>query len=135
MSPDRTSELARVAPPAISRRGVVVLLAAGAALASLAVLLPALADAGDTWSRLRGGDGRWLLLALGFEALSFGHIVLFRAVSLEGNARVGLRASTEITLAGHAATRLFASGGAGGIVLTAWALRPRGSSAVRSPRA
>jgi uncharacterized protein (TIRG00374 family) len=128
MSPDRTSEQAHAAPPAISRRRVLVLLAAGAAaIASLAVLLPALADAGDTWDRLQGGDGRWLLLALGFEALSFlGHILLFRAVSLEGNSRVGLRASTEITFAGHAATRLFASGGAGGVVLTAWALRRSG---------
>jgi uncharacterized protein (TIRG00374 family) len=116
------------APVAISRRRAVALLAAAAAvIASLAMLLPALGDAGDTWNRLRAGDGRWLLLALGFEALSFlGHIILFRAVSLEGNPRVGLRASTEITLAGHAATRLFASGGAGGVVLTAWALRRSG---------
>jgi uncharacterized membrane protein YbhN (UPF0104 family) len=37
-----------------------------------------------------------------------------------------MRASTEITLAGHAATRLFASGGAGGVALTAWALRRSG---------
>jgi uncharacterized membrane protein YbhN (UPF0104 family) len=37
-----------------------------------------------------------------------------------------MRASTEITFAGHAATRLFASGGAGGVVLTAWAMRRSG---------
>jgi uncharacterized membrane protein YbhN (UPF0104 family) len=128
MRPERRSDQLDAAPVAISRRRAVALLAAAAAvIASLAVLLPALGDAGDTWNRLRAGDGRWLLLALGFEALSFlGHIILFRAVSLEGNPRVGLRASTEITLAGHAATRLFASGGAGGVVLTAWALRRSG---------
>src|SRR6185312_3820834 len=53
-------------------------------------------------------------------------IVLFRAVSVDGSRRIGLRASTEITFAGHAATRLFASGGAGGVALTAWALRRAG---------
>jgi uncharacterized protein (TIRG00374 family) len=37
-----------------------------------------------------------------------------------------MRASTEITLAGHMATRLFAAGGAGGIALTAWAMRKAG---------
>ena len=67
------------------------------------------------------------MLALGLEAVSFlGHIILFRAVGDDGRGRVGLRASTEITLAGHAATRLFASGGAGGVALTAWALRRSG---------
>jgi uncharacterized protein (TIRG00374 family) len=112
----------------LSRRRVGVLLGAGVvATASLLVLAPALGDLPDTWSRLMSGDGRWLLLALGFEALSFlGHIVLFRAVSLDAGSRVGMRASTEITLAGHAATRIFAAGGAGGIALTAWALRRAG---------
>ena len=37
-----------------------------------------------------------------------------------------MRASTEITLAGHAAARLFARGGAGGVALTVWALRRSG---------
>jgi uncharacterized membrane protein YbhN (UPF0104 family) len=65
------------------------------------------------------------------EALSFvGHAILFRAVSVEGGGtRIGLRASTEITLAGHAATRLLASAGAGGIALTAWALKRSGMEA------
>ena len=112
----------------LSRRRVVLLLAAGAAATiSLLLLAPAFGDLPDTWSRLTSGDGRWLLLAFGFEALSFlGHIVLFRAVSVDAGSRVGMRASTEITLAGHAATRLFAAGGAGGVALTAWALRRSG---------
>ena len=61
--------------------------------------------------------------------LSFlGHIVLFSAVAEDGGAgsRIGLWASTQINLAGHAATRLFASAGAGGIALTAWAMRRSG---------
>jgi uncharacterized membrane protein YbhN (UPF0104 family) len=115
-------------PGRMSRRRVLALVAAGgAATASLLVLAPALGDLPDTWARLVSGDGRWLLAALGFEAVSFlGHIVLFRAVSLDAGSRVGMRASTEITLAGHAATRLFAAGGAGGVALTAWALRRSG---------
>jgi hypothetical protein len=71
------------------------------------------------------------VLALGLEAVSFlGHIILFRAVGDDGRGRVGLRASTEITFAGHAATRLFASGGAGGVALTACALRLSGMERV-----
>ena len=78
------------------------------------LLLPALADLPETWDRLRSGDGRWLLLALAFEAVSFfGHILLFRAVSRDASPKVTLRASTEITLAGHAATRLLAPRGRG----------------------
>jgi uncharacterized membrane protein YbhN (UPF0104 family) len=115
--------LGRMAP-----RRIVALLAVGAlATVSLLLLVPALGDLPDTWARLTSGDGRWLFAALGFEALSFlGHIVLFRAVSRDGGSRIGMRASTEITLAGHAATRLFAAGGAGGVALTAWALRRSG---------
>ena len=61
-----------------------------------------------------------------------GHAILFRAVSIDADgdsSRIGFRASTEITLAGHAATRLFASAGAGGIALTAWALKKSGMEA------
>ena len=123
-------DASRTAEPSIGlsrRRAIVLLAVGGVAAASLLVLLPALADAPDTWRRLADGDGRWLLAALVFEAVSFlGHIVLFRAVSADAGSRVGMRASTEITLAGHAATRLFATGGAGGVALTAWALRRSG---------
>jgi uncharacterized protein (TIRG00374 family) len=112
----------------MSRRRVLMLMAAGGALvASLVLVLPSFADLPDTWERVTHGDPRWLVLALGLEAVSFlGHIILFRAVGDDGRGRVGMRASTEITLAGHAATRLFASGGAGGVALTAWALRRSG---------
>jgi uncharacterized membrane protein YbhN (UPF0104 family) len=125
------SQVAAAAVPSIagvSRRRLAILVAAGAAgVGSLLLLAPALADLPETWERLASGDGRWLLLALVLEALSFlGHILLFRAVSVDAGSRVGLRASAEITLAGHAATRLFASGGAGGVALTAWALRRSG---------
>src|SRR3954453_7420424 len=118
----------------ISPRQIVVLVVASAAMvAGLVVIAPALADLPDVWSKLETGHVGWLTLALGLEVLSFvGHAVLFRAVSVDadgGRSRIGLRASTEITLAGHAATRLLASGGAGGIALTAWALKKSGMEA------
>jgi uncharacterized protein (TIRG00374 family) len=128
------AEIARAlpAPPALRdaltpRRVALVAGIAAAVVASVALLLPALADLPDAGSRIAGGDAHWLLLALGLEALSFvGHIVLFRAVSLGAGSRIGMRESYQITLAGHAATRLFASAGAGGVALTAWALRRSG---------
>jgi hypothetical protein len=49
-------------------------------------------------------------------------------VFARGRESIGWRASYEITMAGLAATRLFASAGAGGIALTAWALRRAGMS-------
>src|SRR5215468_3917353 len=98
---------------------------------SMAAIAPAVADLPDVTAKLAEGNLGWLAFALGLEALSFvGHAILFRAVSIEsGRSRIGFRASTEITLAGHAATRLFASAGAGGIALTAWALRKSGMEA------
>jgi uncharacterized membrane protein YbhN (UPF0104 family) len=101
----------------------------GAALmvVSIVLLAPAIADLPDALRRLEHGDTRWLALAFGLEAMSFlGHAILFRAVGLDERGRIGLRASVEITLAGHAATRLLASAGAGGVALTAWAMRRSG---------
>ena len=52
---------------------------------------------------------------------------MFRGVFVRaGSRRIGWRASYQITMAGLAASRLFAAGGAGGLVLTAWALRRSG---------
>src|SRR4051812_47331646 len=121
--------LGRISP----RQIVVLVLASAVMVAGLVVIAPALADLPDVWSKLATGHLGWLTFALGLEALSFvGHAILFRAVSVDADgdrSRIGLRASTEITLAGHAATRLFASGGAGGIALTAWALKKSGMEA------
>jgi uncharacterized membrane protein YbhN (UPF0104 family) len=101
-----------------------VLLACGAAasIAVLYLLVPRLAGLDDTWGRLRDGDPAWIGLAALLEIGSFiGYAALFRLV-----AGVGWRGSWSITLAGVAATRLIAAGGAGGIALTAWALRRSG---------
>ena len=89
--------------------------------------LPRIAGLDATWRRIEQGDPWWLALALVFTVLSFGgYVVLFRYVYVEGGARIGLRESYEITMASLAATRIFAAGGAGGIALTAWAMRRSG---------
>jgi uncharacterized membrane protein YbhN (UPF0104 family) len=95
--------------------------------AFLYFVLPKLLGLRDTWNRIQHGNGWWLALAALFELCSFlGYIALFRVVFVRGDSRIDWRASYEITMAGLAATRLFASAGAGGIALTAWALRRSG---------
>lgn len=108
----------RIAMSVLFVAGVIVL---------LYLAVPKLVGLGASIRRLQGGDGWWLAAAAGFEALSFvGYVLLFRTVFVRGSRRIGWRASYEITMAGLAATRLLAAGGAGGIALTAWALRRSG---------
>ncbi|CAB4931672.1 unannotated protein [freshwater metagenome] len=89
--------------------------------------LPRLAGIDETLQRVREGDPWWLLVCALFELASFGgYIWLFRAVFVHGSDRIGWRASYQITMAGLAATRIFAAAGAGGAALTVWALRRSG---------
>jgi uncharacterized protein (TIRG00374 family) len=89
--------------------------------------IPRLAGLDETWHRIEQGDPWWLALAALFTILSFGgYVVLFEFVFADDHARIGLRESYEISMASLAATRVFAAGGAGGIALTAWAMRRSG---------
>src|SRR6185312_15959998 len=102
-----------------------------ASIAFLYFVLPKISG-GTSESIHNLGDGKpgWLIMGLVFECLSFGgYVILFRTVFVRGRTRIGWRASYEITMAGVAATRLFAAAGAGGIALTAWALRRSGMEA------
>jgi uncharacterized membrane protein YbhN (UPF0104 family) len=113
----------------ISARKALLLVGAAVLLfGSLVLIAPSFADLAETWRRLESGELGWLALALLFAVLSFaGHVVLFSAVAGRGGGgRIGLNESLQINLAGNAATRLFASAGAGGIALTAWAMRRSG---------
>jgi uncharacterized protein (TIRG00374 family) len=97
------------------------------AIAFLYFVLPRFAGLGKTWNRLNRGDPAWIAAAAMFEVLSFGgYIVLFRTVFVRGESLIDWRESYQITMAGLAATRLFAAAGAGGVALTAWALRRSG---------
>jgi putative heme transporter len=100
------------------------------AVAFLYFVLPKLTGAATTVHRIERGDTWWIAVGVLLEALSFaGYVMLFRAVFVtrgESAGRIGWGASYEITMAGLAATRLFAAAGAGGVALTAWALRRSG---------
>jgi uncharacterized membrane protein YbhN (UPF0104 family) len=97
------------------------------AVAFLYFALPRLIGLQDTWNRIQRGNGWWFALAAALEVGSFlGYIALFRGVFVRRRGRIDWRESYQITMAGLAATRLFASAGAGGIALTAWALRRSG---------
>jgi uncharacterized protein (TIRG00374 family) len=96
-------------------------------IAFLTVILPQLAGLGDTWKQVKEGDPIWLLVAGVFTALSFaGYVLLFQGIYVRDGFRLSAVESYQITMAGLAATRVFAAGGAGGIALTAWALRRAG---------
>jgi uncharacterized protein (TIRG00374 family) len=115
----------------VTRRNVVVL--GGFLLASIAALyflLPQLAGLDDTWKRIEDGRPAWTAAAFLFTVGMFGgYVAMFRGVFVRAGSRIGWAASYEITMAGLAASRLFAAGGAGGLVLTAWALRRAGMGA------
>jgi uncharacterized protein (TIRG00374 family) len=99
-------------------------------VAFLYFVLPKVVGLQDTWNRIQRGNVWWLGLAFVLEACSFfGYIALFRAVFARPPSKIDWRESYQITMAGLAATRLFASAGAGGIALTAWALRRSGLDA------
>ena len=97
------------------------------AVAFLYFVLPKLTGVGTTVHRIERGNSWWIAVGVVLEMLSFaGYVVVFRAVFVTGAGRIGWRESYEITMAGLAATRLFAAAGAGGVALTAWALRRSG---------
>ena len=98
-----------------------------ASVAALYFLLPQIAGLDDTWNRINDGRPEWTIAALLLTVGMFGgYVAMFRGVFVRAGSRIGWRESYQITMAGLAASRLFAAGGAGGLVLTAWALRRSG---------
>ena len=96
------------------------------------VLFPKIVGADEAVDKLDEARWYWVLAAIGFNVLAFAaYVALFRGVlggtrDDEVQRRLGLKASYEITMAGLAATRIFSAAGAGGLVLTYWALRKAG---------
>jgi putative heme transporter len=96
-------------------------------VAFLYFVLPKLAGVGTTVHRIERGDTWWIAVGVVLELASFaGYVLLFRSVFVRGQEQIGWRESYQITMAGLVATRLFAAAGAGGVALTAWALRRSG---------
>ena len=99
------------------------------AVAAIYFAFPQIVGVEDGIKRIGQGDPWWIALAFAFSLLMFAsYVALFRGV-IGAEVRLRWRESYEITMASLAATRLFSAGGAGGIVLTYWALRKAGMSA------
>ncbi|MEA2171689.1 MAG: putative heme transporter [Solirubrobacteraceae bacterium] len=127
MSAEDTAYESDVSVRRMSRKLVVAGLFVVLTLVLLYFVLPHIAGLEDTYDRMRDGDVVWLAVAAAFELGSFfGYMILFRSVFGEHVPQIGWRESYLITMAGVAATRMLAAAGAGGIALTAWALRRAG---------
>jgi uncharacterized protein (TIRG00374 family) len=107
-------------------------------IVAIYVVFPELVGLDDALRKLDEATWYWVVIAIGFNVAAFGaYVALFRGV-LGGtrdddvHRRLDLRASYLITMAGLAATRIFSAAGAGGIVLTYWALRKAGMPRRRS---
>ena len=96
-------------------------------LAAIYVLVPKVVGIKGSLTQLGEATPAWIVVALGFDVLMFAsYVALFRGVIGERVLHLEWKESYQITMAGLAATRLFSAGGAGGIVLTYWALRKAG---------
>jgi uncharacterized membrane protein YbhN (UPF0104 family) len=112
---------------ALARRAALPAAAAAALVIAVVVLGGPLQAFADALRRALDADPRWVVGAAAFELLSFGgYIALLWLVGHRASPRLDLRASTQITLGGAAATRLLPTAGAGGAALTLWALRRSG---------
>jgi uncharacterized protein (TIRG00374 family) len=110
-------------PKRLLQTAVVVLLL----LAAIYILVPKIVGTKGAIGQLSDASPVWLVVALAFTGLMFlSYVALFRGVVGERVLHFEWRESYQITMAGLAATRLFSAGGAGGIVLTYWALRKAG---------
>lgn len=107
---------------AVQTAALIVLL-----IVAIYFLLPKLAGFGDAIGMVGEANPVYVGIAVGFCVLSFiTYIALFRAVVGGETFPITWREAYEINMAGFAATLLFSAGGAGGVVLTYWALRQGG---------
>ncbi len=110
-------------PKRLIQTGVAVVLL----LVAIYVLVPRLFDLQDALGKIGDGDPLWIGLGVVFCIAMFAaYVALFRGVVGERVIHLEWGESYQITMAGLAATRLFSAGGAGGILLTYWALRKAG---------
>jgi len=118
-------------PKRLIQTGLVVVVL----IAAIYILLPKIIGLEDAIARLEDGEWQWIALGVLFNVGAFGaYVALFRGVIGEHAGDLDWRESYQITMAGLAATRLLSAGGAGGIVLTYWALRKAGMERSESAR-
>lgn len=129
-SPASAREMAEEGEPSFfanPKRIIQTLVAVILLTVAIYVLIPKLFDLEDALGKIEEGDPLWIGIALAFNVVAFGaYVALFRGVVGEKVLHLTVAESYQITMAGLAATRLFSAGGAGGILLTYWALRKAG---------
>jgi len=109
-------------PKRLAQSGLIILVL----ILGIYVLLPKLVADQNASAKLGDAKPIWVVIAFGFAVVMFAaYVALFRGV-VGQRVRLRWKDSYDITMAGLAATRLFSAGGAGGIVLTYWALRKAG---------
>jgi uncharacterized membrane protein YbhN (UPF0104 family) len=112
---------------ALARRIAIPLLLSGAALAGVLLAGGRVHAFADAIRQGLGVQAGWAAVGITLECASLaGYIVLLSLVAGRATARVGLRESAQVTLAGAAATRLLPTAGAGGAALALWTLRRSG---------
>lgn len=109
------------------RRLAQTLLAVVVIVAGIYFLVPTIVGVEDGIETLGRGEPVWIAVAIALGvAMFFAYVALFRGIIGDSSLQLSWSESYQITMAGLAATRLFSAGGAGGIVLTYWALRKAG---------
>jgi uncharacterized protein (TIRG00374 family) len=110
-------------PKRLIQTGVAVVLL----FIAIYVLVPRLFDLQDAIDKVGEGDPVWIAVGLVCCVAMFAaYVALFRGVVGQDVIHLEWGESYQITMAGLAATRLFSAGGAGGILLSYWALRKAG---------
>jgi uncharacterized protein (TIRG00374 family) len=105
---------------------LITAIAAVALLIGIYVLVPKLTDLKGAVDNMDNGHPGWLAAAVGFEILAIGcYVALFWGI-VGNQIELHWQETMQINLAGIAANTIFSTGGAGGIVLTYWALRKAG---------
>jgi uncharacterized protein (TIRG00374 family) len=98
-----------------------------ALLVGIYFLFPKIVGLGNALGKLDDADPLWIVVAIVFNVVAFAtYVALFKAVVGGDALRLTWLETYEINMAGLAATLLFSAAGAGGIVLTFWALRKAG---------
>ena len=101
-------------------------------IVAIYVVFPKVAGFDDSLEKMGDATWYWIVVAIGFNIAAFGaYVALFKgilggSVGEKVHERLDFRSSYQITMAGLAATRIFSAAGAGGIVVTYWALRKAG---------
>lgn len=129
-SPLSAAEMAEEGDPSFfanPKRIAQTLIAVVLLTVAIYVLFPKIVGLEGALDKIGDGDPLWIGIALAFNVVAFGaYVALFRGVVGEKVIHLTVAESYQITMAGLAATRLFSAGGAGGILLTYWALRKAG---------